>query len=69
MLNGNTNLEELYLPSCVNLYSSAVSGATNLKIVELPVVDKLTQSAFYKCTSLTKISFPNCGVTTTYGVG
>ena len=69
MLNGNTNLEELYLPSCVSLYSSAVSGATNLRIVELPVVDVLTKSAFYKCTSLTKISFPNCGTTTSYGIG
>lgn len=69
MLNSNTNLEELYLPSCVKLYSSAVSGATNLRIVELPVVDSLTKLAFYKCTSLTKINFPNCGTTTTYGVG
>lgn len=69
MLNSNTNLEELYLPNCVSLYSSAVSGATNLRIVELPVVDTLTKLAFYKCTSLTKIDFPNCGATTKYGVG
>lgn len=69
MLNSNTNLEELYLPSCVSLYSSAVSGATNLRIADLPVVDVLTKSTFYKCTSLTQINFPNCGTTTTYGVG
>jgi hypothetical protein len=69
MLNGNTNLEELYLSSCVRLYSSAASGATNLKVVELPIVDSLTKFAFYKCTSLSQINFPNCGATTSYGVG
>ena len=53
-----TKIEHLYLPSFTSPGSSVFRGATYLKTVDMPVLNKLEQYLFMGCTALETLTLP-----------
>lgn len=58
ILSGNTNLQEVYLPSTTYLYSSVFQGCTNLRVLSAPNLMSMDQKVLYGCKSLSELSLP-----------
>lgn len=56
---GSNNLQEINLPSCINIGESTFCSCPKLKSINIPVCQTIGEEAFAYCGNLNEVSLPN----------